>query len=272
MNKTEQKYIHGYSTKEQARLFKQAQFLEAYVYDDINFSNIENLLEVGCGVGAQTKILLNRFPHLKLTSVDLSESQLAVAREYLKDEIQSGQVELIQADATNLEVLGDKRFDAGFMCWFLEHVPQPVNVLLEVKKHIKRDGLLYLTEDIWSSFFVDPYSPSILNFTHEMVDYFWCIKGQPFVGFQLGNLLNEAKYNNINVEVRTFLFDGRDEQERNRFLQYFYELLESSKESLLEDGRITNDDFKKVHSEIMELKKNKNSVITEFWVRGTARV
>ncbi len=52
-NKTDFPYLHGFSQKEQDRLRTQAAFAEHTVYQDINLSSVKNLLEVGCGVGAQ---------------------------------------------------------------------------------------------------------------------------------------------------------------------------------------------------------------------------
>ena len=71
-----QKYLHGFDKKEQNRLVHQAQFLEEYVYDGVDLENDSKLLEVGCGVGAQTKILLKRFPDLKIHGVDISQQLL----------------------------------------------------------------------------------------------------------------------------------------------------------------------------------------------------
>jgi len=73
-------YLHGYSPEEQARLVKQARFLEPTVFENVNFSKQQKLLEVGCGVGAQTEILLRRFPHLKIHGIDSSKPQITRAR------------------------------------------------------------------------------------------------------------------------------------------------------------------------------------------------
>ncbi|KMN47177.1 methyltransferase, partial [Chromobacterium violaceum] len=70
-------YIHGFSAAEQARLVRQARFSEAMVYRDVDFSGVQKLLEVGCGVGAQTEILLRRFPDVGITGLDFSQRQLA---------------------------------------------------------------------------------------------------------------------------------------------------------------------------------------------------
>ncbi len=76
-------YIHGFSSEEQSRLTRQARMFENTLFSRIDFSESKRLLEVGCGVGAQTEILLRRFPHLELTGVDRSEAQLAAAERNL---------------------------------------------------------------------------------------------------------------------------------------------------------------------------------------------
>ncbi|MGZ3727378.1 MAG: class I SAM-dependent methyltransferase, partial [Pseudobdellovibrio sp.] len=83
MSEHKTNYLHGFSEVEQMRLRKQAKFGEHMIYNTINLSNVTELLEVGCGVGAQSEILLRRFPDLKLTGIDRSEKQLAVAEHML---------------------------------------------------------------------------------------------------------------------------------------------------------------------------------------------
>src|SRR5437016_4594786 len=129
------KYLHGYTKKEQQRLIDQAEFLEPYIYAGIDLEFKKNLLEVGCGVGAQTKILLRRFPKIQITGVDLSQAQLQTAKDYLKSEIKNKRVKLFQQNAEQLNL--PEKFDAAFICWFLEHVPDPLKVLQRVKKHLK---------------------------------------------------------------------------------------------------------------------------------------
>lgn len=57
-DKTNFPYLHGFSKTEQDRLREQAVFSEQTIYRDIDFSESKNIIEVGCGVGAQTEILL----------------------------------------------------------------------------------------------------------------------------------------------------------------------------------------------------------------------
>ena len=73
-------YVHGFDSEEQLRLTEQAAILAPMVYKEVDFSDCNELLEVGSGVGAQTRILLEKFPKLKITCVDSSAVQLAKAR------------------------------------------------------------------------------------------------------------------------------------------------------------------------------------------------
>jgi hypothetical protein len=72
-NPTSAAYLHGFSPVEQARLIKQARLLESTIFNSIDYTGVKQLLEVGSGVGAQTEILLRRFPDLRVTCVDLNE-------------------------------------------------------------------------------------------------------------------------------------------------------------------------------------------------------
>ncbi|OLG34084.1 methyltransferase [Xanthomonas oryzae pv. oryzae] len=139
-------YLHGCSATEQARLLKQARLLEATLFNQIDYSGARGLLEVGSGVGAQTEILLRRFPGLHVTGVDLSEAQLVAARAHLERLAWCRErYTLQQADASDLPFAA-RQFDAAFLCWVLEHVPSPARVLNEVRRVLLPGSPVYVTE------------------------------------------------------------------------------------------------------------------------------
>src|SRR5690349_14262443 len=78
---TDENYLHDYSKVEQDRLRHQARFTEQRIYRDIDLSGIDRLLEVGVGVGAQSEIILRRYPDLKVVGIDMNDAQLASAKE-----------------------------------------------------------------------------------------------------------------------------------------------------------------------------------------------
>ncbi len=63
-------YIHGFSASEQARLLAQADALASVVFGGLDLADARTLLEVGCGVGAQTRQLLMRWPHMHIHAID----------------------------------------------------------------------------------------------------------------------------------------------------------------------------------------------------------
>jgi ubiquinone/menaquinone biosynthesis C-methylase UbiE len=263
-------YLHGYSSKEQQRLYHQADFLKDFIYEGVDFTNNKKLLEVGCGVGAQTKILIEKFPHLKIDGIDISPVQLATAAQHLQNEVANGQVDLRLANAEKMSGLPTD-YDSAFLCWFLEHVPKPLKVLKETHQRLKPGAKIYCSEVQNASFFVDPYSPMILKYWFEFNDFQWMSQGHPFIGAQLGNLLLEAGFHDIKLEARPFFFDSSRPEKRKEFIAYFCELLLSAGPALLKDKRISVRDLAKVKAEMKKLARTKNSVLFYTWIRATAR-
>lgn len=264
-----QKYIHGFEKKEQDRLIYQADFLEPYVYQGVDLEFTKTLLEVGCGVGAQTQILCRRFPKLKIDGLDLSPEQLKTASKVLAKEIKAGRVTLQQQDAQKLR-LNKTDYDAAFICWFLEHVPNPLLVLKNVRKNLRPGAKVYISEVFNHSLFMEPYSPAYLKYWFEFNDFQWEIKGHPFVGAQLGNLLKASGFKNINVEIRPFHFDAREPEKRAAFIDYFFNILLSAEETLIKTNRVTPQLIKQMKKEVEIAKKSKNSVFFYSYVRATA--
>ncbi len=265
------KYLHGFDRIEQQRLIDQAQFLEPYVYSGIDLEFKEHLLEVGCGVGAQSKILLRRFPHLKIDALDISPAQIEVAKKYLKKEVKEKRISLHQRDAQTFSLKGPKR-DAAFLCWFLEHVPDPLKVLKRVKAHLKPGAKIYCSEVFNQTLFVQPYSPEFLKYWFEFNDLQWSIGGHPFVGGSLGHYLKQAGFTDIQTEVRSFHFDSREPERRKMFVDYFYQILLSAKEVLIKEGRVSEEMVRRINKEVEKVKKSHESIFFYAWMRATARV
>ncbi len=264
-----QQYLHGYSKQEQKRLRYQAKILERYVYDFIDLKKVKNLLEIGCGVGAQTEILLKKFPKIHITGIDISNLQLNAAQQFLKKEVSKKRVEFIQADATQIPVKNSSH-DGAFICWFLEHVPEPLKVLEEAYKKLSKGAVIYCTEVQNSGVFVEPYSPAILRYWYELNDLQWTEKGHPFVGAQLGHLLRKTGFKKIEHNTQVMLFDSRNPVERTRFISYFTDLMMSASPQLLKHNRIDQKLLDEVKNEMSALASNKDSVIFFPFCRAKA--
>lgn len=265
-------YVHGFTQKEQQRLYHQARFMEQRVHEGLPFHRVKRLLEVGCGVGAQTEILLRRFPALHVTGIDASKTNLARAKENLRRQPwAAGRYELQMADATSLELPAES-FDAAFLCWVLEHVSDPMRVLSEVRRMLRPGSPVVVTEAQNMSFFLDPYSPQTLAYWLAFNDHQLELGGDPFVGAKLGNLLQAVGFRDITTSVRSIFLDNRSPGERAEMLAFWTDLLLSGADGLLAAGKVSPETVEGMRRELAQVAHDPNAVFFYSFIQAHARV
>lgn len=271
MGNSEFPYLHGFSKKEQDRLRTQAEFAEFIVYQDVNFSGVKNLLELGCGVGAQTEILLRRFPKLNIVGIDLNDNQLNAANEHLANFSQyKNRYSIQKMNAEDIE-FESHSFDAAFLCWILEHVPSPINVLAEVRRVLKPGAKIIITEVMNSSFFLDPYSPNVWKYWMAYNDFQYENAGDPFVGAKLGNLLASAGFSQIETKVKTWHLDNRYPSKRKETIDFWSDLLMSGAQSLI-DQKVVNEELVKLaKEELKKVSRDPNAVFFYSFIQAHAK-
>lgn len=265
-------YLHGFSPVEQARLMKQARIAEATIFRSIDYAGAQRLLEIGSGVGAQTEILLRRFPDLHATCVDLNQAQIDAAQENLgRMPWLEGRYTLQQADATDLP-FEPRSFDSAFLCWVLEHVPSPARVLSEVRRVLSPGAPVYVTEVMNASFLLDPYSPNVWRYWMAFNDFQIESGGDPFVGAKLGNLLLAGGYRDVATEIKTFHFDNREPARRKTMIAFWEELLLSAADQLLASGNVTEEIVEGVRREMHQVQSDPDAVFFYSFVQARATV
>lgn len=265
-------YLHGFSETEQARLRSQAEFAEFSVFQNINFSTSKKVLEVGCGVGAQTEILLRRFPKIHVTGIDLNDKQLAAASKFLSNiPAAKGRYDLQQMSADNLSFEA-QTFDSAYLCWILEHVPNPAQVLSEVRRVLRPGAEIVVTEVMNSSFFLEPYSPNVWKYWMAFNDYQHSNAGDPFIGAKLGNLLTQVGYHQVKTEIKTWHFDNRQPVERKRAIHYWTDLLLSAADSLVAEKYVELDVVKKAKEELDRVANDPNAVFMYSFMQARGQV
>ncbi len=263
------KYIHGYLETEQKRLREQAAVIEKPIYDFIDLSENQNLLEIGSGVGAQTEILLRRFPHLKITGVEYEAAQIRKAQANMSNlGINQDQVKFIQQDAKNLKL--DQTFDSVFICWVLEHIHNPVEVLRSMKPFLVSGAKVVITEVFNATFYTYPVKLEVMEYWQVYNDYQKAIGGDPQVGVKLGDLLQEAGFQDIQLRSGGFHLDSRQANEKEVVFTYWKNLMSSGSPALLEDGLITEVQLKAMQDAMDELSSLPDSVFYYRFIQATA--
>jgi ubiquinone/menaquinone biosynthesis C-methylase UbiE len=264
-------YLHGYRAEERDRLHRQARFLEPMVHDRLPFRRRHRLLEVGCGVGAQTEILLRHFPDIRVTGIDINDDQLAEARRFLGTvPWASGRFEILKMDAEKL-TFEPEAFDAAFLCWVLEHVTSPARVLGEVRRVLAAGAPVVCSEVLNATFFIDPYSPDTLRYWMAFNDHQIALGGDPFIGAKLGNLLSSVGFRDVVTEVKTFHLDNRAPAERAELVAYWTELLLSGAPALLEAGKVSQEIVDGMTRELDRVGRDPNSVFFYSFIQARAR-
>jgi ubiquinone/menaquinone biosynthesis C-methylase UbiE len=94
-------------------------------------------LDVGCGTGAFTELLLGEANPREVSAVDPAEDQIAYAR----TKPTGRRVNFRQAGAQKLP-FADRDFDAAAMALVITFVPDPAQALAEMKRVVKPGGML----------------------------------------------------------------------------------------------------------------------------------
>jgi len=156
-----EQYVHGYHSEENQRLNDQAGTLVELLHGDTGYPPGAAVLEIGCGVGAQTLTLADRSPGAALTCVDVSLESLAEARRRAAA-ANLDQITFLQADVFDLPAvegpLSAGRFDHVFVCFLLEHLTDPATALLRLRAMVKPGGTITVIEGDHGSTYFHPDS------------------------------------------------------------------------------------------------------------------
>lgn len=259
-------YLHGFIPEEQQRLIDQAGILASIIYPSIDFSDCKHLLEIGCGVGAQTEVLLKLFPNLQITCVDYSESQLEKARKNLKQ--YADRLTFFCQDAKQLEL--PDRYDSVFICWALEHIPESIEVLKGMKRFLKSGSKIWITEVFNSSFYFFPHFPGLKRYYDGYNNLQVKLGGDPDIGAKLGNMLNQACYSSIELIRGGFHLDQRSPEELKKIITYWKGLMKSASTGMLQAGIISENEVIAMEYDLDQIAKDENAVFFYQFVQAKA--
>ena len=199
-------YVHGYREREHERLHDQAGTLVEILHGDTNYAPGSQVLEAGCGVGAQTMTLARRSPGAFFTSVDISPDSLAAAKA-ASEAAGLLNVRFEQADVFNLP-FAEESFDHIFICFLLEHLPSPVAALAMLIRLLKTGGTVTAIEGDHGSTYFHPDSDPAHQAIKCQIELQRLGGGNALIGRQLYPLMVEAGLHPVRVSPRTVYVDG----------------------------------------------------------------
>ncbi|MCP4690331.1 MAG: methyltransferase domain-containing protein [Desulfobacterales bacterium] len=201
-----EKYVHGYSERESERLSDQADTLSDLLHHDTRYPAGCRVLEAGCGVGAQTISLAENSPDSRFVSIDVSARSLAQAKALMEEKSISN-VRFEKADIFN-PPFDAESFDHIFVCFVLEHLPNPVNALEQLKKVLKKGGSITVIEGDHGSFYCHPETEEARRTVACMVESQARMGGNSLIGRQVYPLLKKAGFNEVKTSPRMVYVDA----------------------------------------------------------------
>ena len=200
------KYVHGYDVRENIRLQDQASTLVELLHSDTSYPAGSRVLEAGCGVGAQTVTLAGNSPDANITSIDISESSVAEAKQAVEGAGFTN-VTFQQGDIFDL-TFEPESFDHIFVCFVLEHLAQPVEALILLKKLLKAGGTMTVIEGDHGSTYFYPDSDAAHKAIECQIELQKRAGGNANIGRELYPILNAAGFGAINVSPRMVYVDS----------------------------------------------------------------
>lgn len=199
-------YVHGYSGRERERLGDQASTLADLLHSDTFYPSGSIILEVACGVGAQTVRLARRSPEAAIVAMDISDESLAAAQESVRA---SGcrNVMFQQADVYAMPFAPDT-FDHVFVCFVLEHLSRPREALAHLRRALKPGGTITVIEGDHGSTYFHPESPYARQAIHCLVELQARSGGDSLIGRTLYPLLLQSGFRHVTVSPRMVYVDS----------------------------------------------------------------
>ncbi len=235
---TTSNYVHGYSQREQQRLHDQSQTLADLLHHDTIYPAGSQVLEAGCGVGAQTVILAKNNPQARFISMDASPASIAAARALVGD-AGLGNVTFQEADIFQLP-FPEATFDHVFVCFVLEHLPQPGEALQRLRTVLKPGGTLTVIEGDHGSTFFHPRSDAAWQTIQCLIDVQAAMGGNALIGRELYPLLLGAGFREVAVSPRFVYVDASRPAWVEGFTRNTYiAMVEGVREQALATGRIS---------------------------------
>jgi SAM-dependent methyltransferase len=235
-------YVHGYRPRENTRLQDQAGTLVDLLHSDTAYPRESVVLEVGCGVGAQTITLAQRSPDARFVSVDVSPVSVAEAKRGI-DAAGLTNVAFGNADIFALP-FPDESFDHAFVCFVLEHLARPVDALRRVRHLLRPGGTITVIEGDHGSTYFHPESAAARAAIDCQVELQRRAGGNALIGRQVHPLLVEAGYDEVRVSPRMVYVDANRPDLVDGFTRKtFTAMIEGVREAAIAAGLADGDRF-----------------------------
>jgi len=173
------------------------------IIENLNLKGTERILDAGCGDGYYIKLLLELYPNLEVFGIDIDSTALDVAKINLEKELKTKKLKIFERSITKTE-FPDNFFDAAFSSEVLEHVPNHLDALMEIKRVLKNDKKYIVTVPNYNfPFMWDPINWLLQNIfkTHIKSGFFAGIWNQHIRLYTIDSFMEIVSKSGMKTEL-----------------------------------------------------------------------
>jgi SAM-dependent methyltransferase len=263
-------YVHGYSPREAQRLEDQAGSVRELIHGDTLYPPAAQVLEVACGVGAQTETIAAGNPETRFISFELSVASLrrAVARLRARN---LHQVRLLAADLFALPFSAE-RFDYAFVSYVLEHMRDPMATLVAVRDAMRPGGHVTVVEGDHGSCYFSPQDAAAQQAWNCLIRVQADLGGDALIGRRLYPLLASAGFEDITVSPRMVYADASHPDRMESFVaKTIVPMVEGVKEPALAAGLVPPQTWEAGLAHLRGLAESPHGVFCYTFFKAVAR-
>jgi ubiquinone/menaquinone biosynthesis C-methylase UbiE len=263
-------YVHGYSEREAERLLDQANSVKELIHFDTEFPPGSLVLEVACGVGAQTLTIASQSPGAEVISFDKSSESVSMAAKRVRS-----------AGLENVRVLcGDlfaapfrpASFDCLFVSYLLEHMSDPVAALTALSVLLRPGGTILVVEGDHGSCYFHPSSPEAVRAWNCLIQVQAALGGDSLIGRRLQPLLRKAGFEDPQVSPRMVYADETRPQVQDAFvMRTIVPMVEGVREEAVERGLMSDEEWEKGLTDLRTTGSSREGTFCYTFFKALAR-
>ncbi len=260
-------YVHGYTEREIQRLMEQSLILEDLLHTGTHYPAGSKVLEAGCGVGAQTRILARRNPGALFHALEISGDSIGKARELASREGITN-VEFIHSDLYE-HFPEPGSYDHVFVCFLLEHLPDPGSALNLFRKALRKGGTITVIEGDHGSGFWTPETSESRRAWDGLIRSQRELGHDPNIGRRIYPLLQGTGFSVTEVSPRWVYADQSSHGLLDKVInQIIVPMVYSAEGQVLESGSMDKAAWKRGLIDIEQVAVHPEGTFFYTWFKG----
>lgn len=169
---------------------------EIKYYEEYGLCDGMEVVEFGSGPGFLSEKLLERYPNITLTMIELDPFLVDYSDEYLKDKFPDRYT--VKVESVLDCKLPDNRYDFSISRLLIEHLPAPEQAGIEIKRILKVGGkAVFIDNDFEMHIMTYPPIKELRALYDAYCEARENEGGNPRIGRQLPQILRKSGYENI---------------------------------------------------------------------------